>query len=43
LSVLLKHETDLQKVRRRMQVSGKGVEVSGRGMEDDDDELRRYR
>jgi len=43
LSVLLKHETDLQKVRRRMQASGKGVEISGRGMEDDDDELRRYR
>jgi MoxR-like ATPase len=39
LSVLLKHETDLQKVRRRMQVSGKGVEVE----DDDDAELGRYR
>lgn len=36
LSVLLKHETDLQKVRRRMQVSGGKVDV-------DDDEYGAFR
>jgi MoxR-like ATPase len=29
MSVLLKHESDLQKVRRRINVSGKGVNVEG--------------
>jgi MoxR-like ATPase len=36
MSVLLKHETDLQKVRRRLQVSSKGVSV-------DDDDLSQFR
>jgi MoxR-like ATPase len=36
MSVLLKHETDLQKVRRRIQVSSKGVSV-------DDDDLSQFR
>jgi MoxR-like ATPase len=36
MSVLLKHESDLQKVRRRLQISSKGVNV-------DDDELSSYR
>lgn len=36
MSVLLKHESDLQKVRRRLQISSRGVEV-------DDDELSPYR
>lgn len=36
MSVLLKHESDLQKVRRRLQVSSKGVSV-------DDDDLSQYR
>ena len=36
MSVLLKHESDLQKVRRRLQISSKGVSV-------DDDELSSYR
>lgn len=36
MSVLLKHESDLQKVRRRLQVSSKGVSV-------DNDDLSQYR
>lgn len=36
MSVLLKHESDLHKVRRRLQISSKGVSV-------DDDELSSYR
>jgi MoxR-like ATPase len=36
LSVLLKHESDLQKVRRRMQVTNRGVNV-------DDDDLSEFR
>ncbi|MBX3014434.1 MAG: MoxR family ATPase [Caldilineaceae bacterium] len=36
MGVLLKHETDLQKVKRRMQVTNKGVDV-------EDDDLRTYR
>ncbi len=36
MSVLLKHESDLQKVRRRMNVGNRGVEV-------DDDDLGEYR
>ena len=36
LSVLLKHESDLQKVRRRMQITPGGVEM-------DDDDLATYR
>lgn len=36
MSVLLKHESDLQKVRRRLQISARGVSV-------DDDELSAYR
>ncbi len=36
MSVLLKHESDLQKVRRRLQISNKGVSV-------DDDDYRQYR
>jgi MoxR-like ATPase len=36
MSVLLKHESDLQKVRRRLQVSSRGVDV-------DDDDLSPYR
>jgi MoxR-like ATPase len=36
MSVLLKHESDLQKVRRRLQISSKGVNV-------DNDELSPYR
>jgi MoxR-like ATPase len=36
MSVLLKHESDLQKVRRRLQISSRGVDV-------DDDELSPYR
>jgi MoxR-like ATPase len=36
MSVLLKHESDLQKVRRRLQISSKGVDV-------DNDELSSYR
>lgn len=36
MSVLLKHETDLQKVRRRLQISGGKVDV-------DDDEYRSFR
>lgn len=36
MGVLLKHETDLQKVKRRMQATNKGVDV-------DDDDLRTYR
>ncbi|MCB0130221.1 MAG: MoxR family ATPase, partial [Caldilineaceae bacterium] len=36
MSVLLKHETDLQKVRRRLQISGGKVDV-------DDDEFRSFR
>jgi MoxR-like ATPase len=36
MSVLLKHETDLQKVRRRIQVSSKGVSV-------DQDDLSQFR
>lgn len=36
MGVLLKHETDLQKVKRRMQTTNKGVDV-------DDDDLRSYR
>jgi MoxR-like ATPase len=36
MSVLLKHESDLQKVRRRLQISSKGVHV-------DDDDLSSYR
>lgn len=36
MSVLLKHESDLQKVRRRLQISSKGVSV-------DDDDLSQYR
>lgn len=38
MSVLLKHESDLQKVRRRLQISPRGVSV-----DDDDDELSLYR
>jgi hypothetical protein len=34
--VLLKHESDLQKVRRRMQMGSRGVEM-------DDDDLSEYR
>jgi len=37
MSVLLKHESDLQKVRRRLQISSKG------GVSVDDDELSSYR
>ncbi|MBW7886396.1 MAG: MoxR family ATPase, partial [Caldilineaceae bacterium] len=37
LSVLLKHESDLQKVKRRLQVTDKGANV------DDDDDLRQMR
>jgi MoxR-like ATPase len=37
MSVLLKHESDLQKVRRRMNVSNRGVDV------EDDDDLGEYR
>jgi MoxR-like ATPase len=37
LSVLLKHETDLQKVRRRLQVTEKGAKV------DDEDDMRPMR
>lgn len=37
LSVLLKHESDLQKVKRRLQVTDKGAKV------DDDDDLRQMR
>ena len=36
MSVLLKHESDLQKVRRRLQISNKGVTV-------DNDDLSQYR
>ncbi|HXF60922.1 MAG TPA: MoxR family ATPase [Caldilineaceae bacterium] len=36
MSVLLKHESDLQKVRRRIQVSSRGVSV-------DDDDLSQFR
>lgn len=36
MGVLLKHETDLQKVKRRMQTTNKGVDV-------EDDDLRSYR
>jgi MoxR-like ATPase len=36
MSVLLKHESDLQKVRRRMQVGSRGVQM-------DDDDLSEYR
>jgi MoxR-like ATPase len=36
MSVLLKHESDLQKVRRRLQISSKGVSV-------EDDDLSQYR
>lgn len=36
MGVLLKHETDLQKVKRRMQSTNKGVDV-------EDDDLRSYR
>jgi MoxR-like ATPase len=36
MGVLLKHETDLQKVKRRMQVTNKGVDM-------EDDDLRSYR
>jgi MoxR-like ATPase len=36
MSVLLKHESDLQKVRRRMQMGSRGVEM-------DDDDLSEYR
>lgn len=36
MSVLLKHESDLQKVRRRMNVSNRGVQM-------DDDDLSEYR
>jgi MoxR-like ATPase len=36
MSVLLKHESDLQKVRRRLQISSKGVNV-------EDDDLSAYR
>ena len=36
MSVLLKHESDLQKVRRRLQISSRGVSV-------DDDDLSSYR
>jgi MoxR-like ATPase len=36
MSVLLKHESDLQKVRRRLQISNKGVSV-------EDDDLSQYR
>ena len=36
MSVLLKHESDLNKVRRRLQISSRGVSV-------DDDELSSYR
>jgi len=36
MSVLLKHESDLQKVRRRLQISSKGVNV-------EDDDLSPYR
>jgi MoxR-like ATPase len=36
MSVLLKHESDLQKVRRRLQISSRGVHV-------DDDDLSPYR
>jgi MoxR-like ATPase len=36
MSVLLKHESDLQKVRRRLQISSRGVSV-------DDDDLSQYR
>jgi MoxR-like ATPase len=38
MNVLLKHENDLQKVKRRMQSSG-----GGKGVEMDDDELSQYR
>ena len=37
LSVLLKHESDLQKVRRRLQVTDKGAKV------DDEDDMRPMR
>jgi MoxR-like ATPase len=36
MSVLLKHESDLQKVRRRLQISSRGVSV-------DDDDLSQFR
>jgi MoxR-like ATPase len=36
MSVLLKHESDLQKVRRRLQISSRGVNV-------EDDDLSQYR
>lgn len=36
MGVLLKHETDLQKVKRRMQATNKGVDI-------EDDDLRSYR
>ena len=36
MSVLLKHESDLQKVRRRLQISSHGVEV-------EDDDLSEFR
>jgi hypothetical protein len=36
MSVLLKHESDLQKVRRRLQISSRGVSV-------DEDDLSPYR
>ena len=36
MSVLLKHESDLQKVRRRLQITSKGVNV-------EDDDLSQYR
>ncbi|GIV77214.1 MoxR family ATPase [Litorilinea aerophila] len=36
LNVLLKHESDLQKVRRRMQVSSRGVDI-------EDDDLSQFR
>jgi hypothetical protein len=36
MSVLLKHESDLQKVRRRMQISSRGVSI-------DDDDFSSYR
>ena len=36
MSVLLKHETDLNKVRRRMNVSQRGVDV-------DDDDMQAFR
>jgi len=40
MGVLLKHETDLQKVKRRMQVTNKGGD---KGVDLDEDDLRSYR